>query len=327
MQITSYLEKSLTSELSGNVIDLCPVGALTSKPYAFKARSWELEKTESIDVMDALGSNIRVDSVGLEVMRVLPKLNDEINEEWLSDKARFAYDGLKTQRLDRPYLKQDGKLQQCSWSVAISNIVEKINSVKGQEIAVIAGTTVSCEPLFLLKKLFEKVGSDLHDANQFGYKIDSSARGNYLFNSTINGLEEADLCLLIGANPRQAAPVLNARIGRLVRTGSLSVYRIGQRDDQTYPLNELGDNSQVMDDIILGKIDFAKTLAAAKNPVIVVGDSVFLRSDAFALLAKIHKIVDKYQIIRNNWNGFNVLHNPRVDGRGFRSWIHLWILR
>lgn len=309
MQITSYLEKTLTSELSGNVIDLCPVGALTSKPYAFKARSWELEKTESIDVMDALGSNIRVDSAGLEVMRILPKLNEDINEEWLADKARFAYDGLKTQRLDRPYLKKNNSLSECSWDDAIEAARDVIKECDADNIAAIAGTTSSCESMFLLKKLLEKTGSEMFDANQHNHKIDGSSRSNYLFNTTIASLEDADLCLLIGANPKQVAPVLNARLGRLRRRGEMAIYRIGQIDDQTYPLEELGDNPDIINDIISGKHDFAKILQDAKNPTIIVGDGVYTRPDAEGILSAIHNLANKYDIVRDDWNGLNCLHN------------------
>jgi NADH-quinone oxidoreductase subunit G len=220
MEITSYLEKTLTSELSGNMIDLCPVGALTSKPYAFHARSWELKKTESIDVLDAVCSNIRVDSRDMEVMRILPKINDDVNEEWISDKARFSYDGLKVQRLDIPYIREQGKLVKSTWNEAIISVAKKITSVNGGEVAAIAGSITSCEAMFLLKKLLFRLGSNFVDANQFGYKIDTKNRGNYLFNTTIAGIEQSDLCLLIGANPRQVAPVLNARIGKMVREGS-----------------------------------------------------------------------------------------------------------
>lgn len=309
MQITSYLEKTLTSELSGNVIDLCPVGALTSKPYAFKARSWELEKTESIDVMDALGSNIRVDASGLEVMRILPKLNDDINEEWLSDKARFAYDGLKYQRLDRPYLKKKGKLIECDWYDVIEAARDAFGKCEGSEIAAIAGTTSSCESMFLLKTLLEKNGSKMFDANQHGYRINPTNRSNYLFNTTISAVEEADLCLLIGASPRHAAPVLNARIGRLCRRGTLKLYRIGQVDDQTYPIEELGNDPSVISEIMSGKHKFAKILQNAKNPIIIVGDAIFTRSDAEALLSAIHDLSDKFKVVRDNWCGLNILQN------------------
>lgn len=309
MEITSYLEKTLTSELSGNVIDLCPVGALTSKPYEFTARSWELEKTESIDVMDAVGSNIRVDSRGLEVMRILPKLNEDINEEWLSDKARFSYDGLKVQRIDTPYVRIDGKLVKSSWGEAISKIVENISVIEGESIAAIAGTTVNAESLFLLKKMLAALGSNNVDANQFGYRIDTTSRSNYLFNSGIAGLEKADVCLLVGANPRQVAPVLNARIGKMARDGQMHVARLGQKDDQTYQVEELGDDLSTLEQILASTGDFAKKLKAASNPMIIIGDGVLTRSDSHGILSILHDIAKKYDVIRPDWNGFNILHN------------------
>lgn len=308
-EIMSYLEKGLSSELSGNVIDLCPVGALTSKPYEFKARSWELHKTESIDVMDALGSNIRIDSRGLEVMRILPKLNEEINEEWLSDKARFSYDGLKVQRLDTPYIRSKGRLMKASWDEALSYVSSKISSAKGDEIAAIAGTLTAVEPMFLLKKIFEKLGSSKFDANQFGYKLDARSRGNYLFNTGIEASASADLCLLVGADMRSAAPVLNARIGQKVRSGQMHVSRIGEVDDQTYKIEELGENLSALEEILTDKGDFAKCLKSAERPMIIVGDEAFGREDGYAILALLHEIVDKYKIARKDWNGFNILHN------------------
>lgn len=309
MEITSYLEKTLTSELSGNVIDLCPVGALTSKPYEFTARSWELEKTESIDVMDAVGSNIRVDSRGLEVMRILPKLNEDINEEWLSDKARFSYDGLKVQRIDTPYIRKDGKLVKSSWSEAISKIVENISVIKGESIAAIAGTTVNAESLFLLKRMLAALGSTNIDANQFGYRLDTTSRSNYLFNSGIAGLEKADVCLLVGANPRQVAPVLNARIGKMARDGKMHVARLGQKDDQTYQVEELGDDLSILESVLAGKGDFAKKLKAANKPMIIIGDGVLTRSDSHGILSILHDIAKKYDVVGADWNGFNILHN------------------
>ena len=309
MEITSYLEKTLTSELSGNIIDLCPVGALTSKPYAFNARSWELEKTESIDVMDAMGSNIRIDSRGLEVMRILPKLNEDINEEWISDKARFSYDGLKVQRLDVPYIKEGNKLVSCSWDQALLAVAKKINSISGNEIAAIAGTTSSCESMFLLKKLLSRVGSNIVDANQFGYSIDTTNRSNYLFNTTIANIEKADFCLLIGANPRQVAPVLNARIGKIVRNGQMKVARIGQVDDQTYPITELGDSLSVLEEILSDKSSLLKELKSYKYPMIIVGDAALTRSDGLAILSLVHEIAKKHNIVRDDWNGINILHN------------------
>ncbi|MBN8512407.1 MAG: NADH-quinone oxidoreductase subunit G [Rickettsiales bacterium] len=309
MEITSYLEKTLTSELSGNMIDLCPVGALTSKPYAFHARSWELKKTESIDVLDAVGSNIRVDSRDMEVMRILPKINDDVNEEWISDKARFSYDGLKVQRLDIPYIREQGKLVKSTWNEVIISVAKKITSVNGGEVAAIAGSITSCEAMFLLKKLLFRLGSNFVDANQFGYKIDTKNRGNYLFNTTIAGIEQSDLCLLIGANPRQVAPVLNARIGKMVRAGTLKVARIGEEDNQTYDIEELGADLSVLEEIKSGKSSFAKQLKASKNPMIVIGDAVLARSDGLAILALVHEVIKKYNIVKKDWNGFNVLHN------------------
>lgn len=309
MEITSYLEKSIESELSGNMIDICPVGALNSKPYAFKARGWELTHTDSIDVMDAQGCNIRIDSRGNEVMRILPRTNDEINEEWISDKARFSYDGLKYQRLDTPYVRQNGHLVEASWDEAIALVSQKFKSLKGEQIAAIAGSLACVESMYLLKNLLQKHGCNNFDSNQFDYKIDLSSRGNYLFNTTIAGLDKADLCLTIGANIRHIAPVLNARIGLLQRDGKLKVARIGNIDNQTYPIIELGSNPNIIREIISGKHKFAEELKQAKHPVIIIGDGVYGRSDGYALLSLIHEMVDKYRIVRDDWNGFNILHN------------------
>ncbi|WPY00253.1 NADH-quinone oxidoreductase subunit G [Candidatus Trichorickettsia mobilis] len=309
MEVTSYLERTLTSELSGNIIDICPVGALTSKPYAFKARSWELAKTESIDVLDALGSNIRIDSRGMEVMRILPKLNEDINEEWLSDKARFAYDGLKNMRLDRPYVKKQGKLVEASWDEALSHVAKFFKMVDGEKIAAIAGTLTAVEPMFLLKNLLQHFNCFNVDANQYDYKLDTSSRGNYLFNTTITGIERADVCLLIGANPRQSAPVLNARIGKMQRQGALVVARIGEIDDQTYKIQELGNEPNILKLLATGTHEFSEILKNAKYPMIIVGDAVYSRNDGYALLSIIHEIVDKYKLVRQDWNGFNILHN------------------
>lgn len=313
MEVTSYLECSLESELSGNIIDICPVGALNSKPYSFKARSWELTKTESIDVLDAQGCNIRVDSRGSEVMRILPRVNDDINEEWISDKARFAYDGLKYQRLDSPYIRKNGKLVEASWNDAIALVAQKLESLAadqvGDQIAAIAGTLACTESMFLLKTLLQKLGCNNFDSNQFNYKIDQSSRGNYLFNTTISRLKEADLALLIGANIRQVAPVLNARIGILQREGKLKVARIGNITNQTYYINELGASPDIIKAIISEEHQFAKELEHAKNPIIIIGDGVYSRDDGYAILALIHQMVDKYKIVRDDWNGFNILHN------------------
>ena len=309
MEIVSYLEKTLTSEMSGNIIDLCPVGALTSKPYAFKARNWEMQKTASIDVMDAMGSNIRVDSRGGEVMRILPRENEQINEEWISDKARFSYDGLRVQRLDTPYIRRNDKLEKASWEQALEFIKDKFSKIEKDKIAAIAGTTASCESMFALKKLLSLIGSNKIDANQFGYKLDTSSRGNYLFNTTIANIEKADLCLMIGANPKQVAPVLNSRIGRMVREATMQVARIGEQDDQTYPIQELGADINILQDILKGNHEFANQLKNAKYPMLIMGDAALSRSDSMAIISLVHEIVEKYQLMRTDWQGFNILHN------------------
>jgi len=309
MEVTSYLEQTLDSEISGNMIDVCPVGALNSKPYAFKARKWELKHTSSIGIHDAEGSNIRIDSRGDEVMRILPRVNEEINEEWLSDKNRFSYDGLKYQRLDRPYIRKNGKLVEVSWSEALKTIASKVSSIKPEQIAAIAGSLASVEAMFTLKILLQKLGSHNYSVNQFNYKIDTTGRGNYLFNTTIAGVEKADLCLLIGANPRQIAPILNSRIGARVRAGLLKVARIGKGHDQTYKIQDLGSDIKIIEELVVGNGEFAKELKAAKYPMIIVGDGVYARDDGYAILSLIHKIVDKYNVMRDDWKGFNILHN------------------
>lgn len=309
IEITSYLEQSLNSEISGNIIDICPVGALTSRPYAFKARKWELQHTHGIGIHDAEGSNIRIDSKNCEVMRILPCVNEEINEEWISDKTRFAYDGLKYQRLDRPYIRINGKLHETSLSEALKTIANKIQSLTGSEMAAIAGQLVSVEPMYLLKCLLEKLGCTSYTVNQFNYKLDTQSRRNYLFNTTIKNIAKADLCLLIGANPRQISPILNSRIGKYQRDGSLKIARIGNVLDQTYKIYELGDKVEIIKDLIAGTHEFSKELAKANYPMIIVGDGVYARDDGYAVLALIHELVHKYNIMRADWLGFNILHN------------------
>lgn len=309
MEIVTYLDRAITSELSGNMIDLCPVGALTAKPYAFKFRSWELKHTESIDVFDSMGCNIFIDTKGHEVMRIRPRINDSINEEWIADKSRFAYDGLKCQRLDRAYIKNNGKLVQSNLGDALELAAYKMSLLEGPQVAAIAGTMACCESMFLLKNIMQSLGSSNLECNQFGYNLDTTNRQSYLFNTTIAGLEDADVCLLIGANPRLMAPVLNARIGRLVRFGQLQVFRIGDPSDQTYKISDLGSNLQLIDDIISGLHSFSTVLQNAKRPVIIIGDGIYSRQDGLLILSMIHNLVFKYQIVRENWNGFNILHN------------------
>ena len=265
MEITTYLEKSISSELSGNIIDLCPVGALTSKPYAFKSRSWELKKTETIDVMDAVGSNIRIDSRGIEVLRILPRLNEEINEEWISDKTRFCYDGLKYQRLDKPYVKKDGKLQEATFDEAFAEIAKNLNSVSSDEISAFTGSVSSVEDIFSLKILLEKLEVKNFDCRLKNQKLDSKDSASYLFNTTIAGIEEADACLLIGVNPRKDAPILNARIRKRFLTKNLKIASVGISQDLTYDYENLGNELSALEEILDGKSDFAKILKHAEK--------------------------------------------------------------
>lgn len=309
MEVTSYLEQTLDSELSGNMIDICPVGALNSKPYAFKARSWELTRTPSIDVLDAQGCNIAIDTRGNEVMRIMPRVNEDINEEWISDKARFSYDGLKYQRLDTPYIKLNGRLVEASWHDALNLVAEKLRTLEGEQIGAIAGQMACVESMFLLKTMLQALGCNNFDSNQFNYKIDRTNRGNYLFNTTIVKLQEADLCLIIGANIRQIAPVLNARLGVLQREGKLNLYRIGNVTNQTYPINELGADPAIISQIVTGDHKLAQALIKAQKPMIIIGDGVYGRDDGYALLGLIHQMVERYKIVREDWNGFNILHN------------------
>ncbi len=303
MEITTYLNRALESELSGNLIDLCPVGALTAKPNAFRARSWELKHTYSVDVMDATGSNIRIDSKDGEVIRIVPKVRDDINEEWISDKARFSCDALRLQRIDRPYIRKNGKLVEISMREAIFTIAGKLRDADHEKIGVIAGTLIDVESLYIMKKLMESLGCSNIDANEFGYNFDLSKRGNYLFNSKIAGISEADLCILVGANPREVAPVLNARIGGRVRSGGMRVYRIGSPSDQTYNITELGT------DINKAKSDLCALLETSSKAMIIIGDGVTSRSDSLSIQSMIYEIAKKYGVIRSDWNGFNILHN------------------
>ncbi|KZL21855.1 NADH-quinone oxidoreductase chain 3 [Pseudovibrio axinellae] len=316
-EITTYLEEALSSELQGNVIDLCPVGALTSRPYEFNARPWELVKTESVDVMDALGSAIRVDTRGKEVMRIMPRLNEEVNEEWISDKTRFIWDGLKTQRLDRPYVKQNGKLAAASWSDALKVVAEKVKAAGGSKTAAIAGDLASVEDMFALKALMESIGSANMDCRQDGAQLDPSlGRTTYLFNSSVEGIEDADAILLVGANPRVEAPVLNARIRKAWRHGAVKVGMIGQPADLTYDVDYLGAGADTLADIVSGKHAFAEVLKTASRPMIIVGEGAIAREDGAAILSNAAKLAESVGAVSDEWNGFNVLHTAasRVGG-------------
>lgn len=306
-QITTYLEKTLDSEMSGNVIDLCPVGALTSKPYAFTARSWELKHTESIDVMDAVGSNINVDTRGAAVMRILPRLNEDINEEWISDKTRFAYDGLKKRRLDRPYIRKNKKLVEASWAEAFDTIKKKLKGAKGKEIAGLVGDLADMEGMLAFKDLLGSLGSDRVEARQDGAALDTSVRAGYLMNSGIAGVEEADYLLLVGCDPRTEAPILNSRIRKAVRHLGLQVGNIGNANDLTYKVEEFGDDGKILKSASTGRHAAAKALKAAQKPMIIVGQAALAREDGAAILKAARDVADRY-CVKEGWNGFNVLH-------------------
>ncbi len=308
MQIATYIEKAVSSELSGNIIDLCPVGALTSKPYKFKARSWELESIESIDVLDAVGSNIRIDVRGKEVMRILPRLNEDVNEEWISDKTRFAYDGLLKQRLDRPYIKRNGKLVQATWQEAYKEIASKLNSLKANEIAAVAGDLVDIEAMLALKELWQKLGSNHLDCRQHQQKLDNSNRANYLFNTSIAGIEDADFCLIIGANPRKEASILNARIKKANFAGHLEVALIGEEVDLTYKYDYLGKELEILQAIAAGSHPIVTKLKQAKRPMLILGSQVLSLDDAASIIILAKQIAEKYNMISENFNGFNILH-------------------
>ncbi|HEY4123673.1 MAG TPA: NADH-quinone oxidoreductase subunit NuoG, partial [Rhizomicrobium sp.] len=313
MEITTYLEKAFSSELSGNVVDLCPVGALTSKPYAFNARPWELRKTESIDVMDAQGCNIRVDTRGSEVLRVLPRTNEAINEEWISDKTRHACDGLRRQRLDRPYIRKNGKLEPATWGEAFAAIAARVSATKPQAMAAIVGDLAAAEEIKALKDLMTSLGVTNLECRQDGSKL-GGLRPTYLFNSTIAGVDAADALILIGANPRWEAPVLNARIRKAWLNG-LKVANIGAATDLTYPVTQLGESISALQDLANGKGDFAAVLKDAKRPMIIVGSSATARADGAAILNLAAKLAGDVGMIgpagtaaEGGWNGFNVLH-------------------
>ncbi|MGB6081630.1 MAG: NADH-quinone oxidoreductase subunit NuoG [Xanthobacteraceae bacterium] len=308
MEITTYLETALTSELQGNLVDICPVGALTSKPYAFAARPWELGKTQSIDVMDGLGSAIRVDTRGREVMRILPRVNEAINEEWISDKTRHIVDGLRTQRLDRPYLRENGKLRPASWPEAFAAIAAKVRGTNGKRIGAIAGDLATVEEMFALKQLLASLGST-NIAVQGGHAFDAKAgRASYIFNPTIAGIEQADALLIVGSNPRHEGALLNARIRKRWRTGKLKIGLIGAQADLTYPVDYLGAGAETLSDLASGKHSFADVLKKAERPLVLVGVSATSRADGAAILAQAAKLAVDIGAMKDGWNGFGVLH-------------------
>ncbi|TFY62953.1 hypothetical protein EVJ58_g3543 [Rhodofomes roseus] len=321
MQIGMYVEKTMNSELSGNVVDLCPVGALTSKPYAFHARPWELKHTDSVDVMDAVGSNIRVDSRGVSVMRVQPRPNDDVNEEWISDKTRYAYDGLRFQRLTVPLIKQGDRFVSASWEDALAAIAEglRVSGAQGDEIQAVAGHLADTESMVALKDLINRLGSDNLTLDSVGghaapvHAVD--VRSNYLFNATLPGVEQADCILLVGTNPRHEAAVLNSRIRKSWMHTTLEVGLIGERVDTTYGYDYLGADAKAVADFVAGKSEFAKKFKSAKKPLIIVGSAVTEHADGAAVYNALAKYVEqnKSQLVTPEWNGFAVLQ--RVASR------------
>ncbi len=308
-EITTYLEKAVESELTGNLIDVCPVGALTSRPYAFNARPWELRKTDSIDAMDAVGSNIRVDARGREVLRILPRLHEGVNEEWIADKSRFVWDGLKRQRLDKPYVRKDGKLVPASWDEAFSVVAEKLKTTPKEKVAALAGDLVSAEAVKALKDLMTAVGTPHMDCRQDGAKIGTGDRRNYLFNTGIANLEEADVILLVGTNLRAEAPMINARIRKAwLNNLNVKVGVIGEQKDLSYDYDYLGAGPDTLASLAKGEGAFFDTLKNAKNPAVIVGMGGLARDDGAAVLNMAAKLADSIGAVRGDWNGFNVVH-------------------
>ena len=308
MEITTYLEKSMESELSANVIDLCPVGALTSKPYAFEARPWELKKTETIDVMDAVGSNIRVDTYGWEVKRVLPRINENINEEWISDKTRYACDGLLKQRLDTPYIRENGKLKKTTWDKALKFLVNKIQSFKPDEIAGIVGDLADLEMIYSFKTFFEKsLGSLNYECRQDRIYINPKERMNYIFNSSIKGIDVSDLILLIGTNPRLEATILNARIRKAYINNKVKIYSIGNPGDLTYPYKNIGSNTDTINKIVSGNHEISDEIKKSKRPIIIIGESALYGKTGEYVFETLKNFLSSNNFINKEWNALNIL--------------------
>ena len=307
MQITTYLEKSMNSELSGNVIDLCPVGALTSKPYAFEARPWELKKTESIDVMDAVGSNVRVDSYGWEVKRVLPRINNNINEEWISDKTRFACDGLLKQRLDQPFIRKDGILNQASWDEALELITKKISEVEPNSIAGHIGDMTSLETINSFKLLLNSIGTKNYEFREKFFYINGDNKINYIFNTSINRIEESDLIILIGSNPRTEATILNARIRKTFLSKHLPIFSIGFDGDLTYEYTNIGNNTDEIQKIFSGEDKLRDKILNSKKPIVIIGESALSLKSGKFILENIKKFLSSNNFINENWNALNIL--------------------
>jgi len=308
MQITTYLEQSIQSELSGNVIDLCPVGALTSKPYVFEARPWELKKTESIDVMDSIGSNIRVDTYGWEVKRILPIINEDINEEWISDKTRYACDGLLNQRLDTPYIKYNGKFEKASWEEVYKIIKSKFNNSTKDKISGFVGDLSNMEAAYIFKELFDRTfNSKNYESRSSSRFIDISERQNYIFNSKINGIEDSDFIFLIGANPRFESTILNARIRKSYVNNKTKVISLNEVGNLTYPYQSLDGQTKTLVDIFTGENKVSNDVLNSKKPLIVLGESLFKSQSANYLFNLIKKFLKKNNKISKEWNPINIL--------------------
>ena len=307
MEITTYLDIAVKSELSGNVIDLCPVGALTSKPYAFSARPWELKQTESIDVMDAVGSNIRIDTKGNKVMRVLPRNNDEVNEEWISDKTRFFWDGLSLQRIDKPYLRENGKFRQVSWKKAIDVASDKLLNTNPKKIASITGDLVSIESIYSIKKLMDSIKSPNTECRQDGSKI-NGGREKWLFNSKLSGIDVSDGCLLIGTNPRIEAALINSRIVRKSKEKNYSIGLLGNKSELNYNYDYLGDDPSIIYDLIDNKNPFCEKLSEMNKPIMIIGQGALKGDEGEDYLNLCIELANNYNFLKNDWNGFNVLH-------------------
>ena len=319
MQITTYLEKAMESELSANVIDLCPVGALTSKPYVFEARPWELKKTETVDVMDAVGSNIRVDTYGWEVKRVLPKVNDDINEEWISDKTRYACDGLKNQRLDNPFIKKNDEFQKASWEDVYNLIKQKINETTPEKISGFTGDLTNMETQFAAKEFFEKIlNSNYLESRSENFFVDTSKRENYIFNSSINSIEESDFMLLIGTNQRYEATILNSRIRKSYLNNRTEIYTFGDQGDLTYPYNVINESNKALDNFLSSKGDLYKKFKNSSKPMIILGSSFFLGKSAKYFQEKLNSFQKNYINDEfKDWKIINVISKDASTVGGF----------
>ncbi len=303
LEIAPFVESALTSELSGNLTDVCPVGALTNAQYAFRARPWELTHTDSIDVMDGLGSNIRLDSRGGEVLRIVPRLNEEVNEEWLSDKGRYIVDALKQQRLDRVWIRSNGKLESATWDEAFATIIHKVDTIAKDKQAAIAGDLIDAETAYSFRMLLDNLGVDHRDCAQDGSYFDYSKPASWRFNTTVEAIEQADAILLIGTNPRHEAPVLNARIRKRYLQGNLKIAYIGEQYDLTYKATYLGNDISDYD-----KLAKEAGILTASNPLIILGEAALKRDDAKAIIKKTEELLSQAGAIRGDWNGFNILH-------------------